>query len=178
MSRQRDRSGATLSDTEIVSDAQRASQFLCSEAVRNYKSGFGAKYEDSLQGLQEFREATERYFDYVYHTNLGIEDGQPVLVLDIEGWCIAVGISRMTLSSYRKRGEAWKEYVDFIKDAILADKKARASSGKMPPVLFIFDAVNNFNYKNASEAGNIKDNLIENKSVVEYPKLSLEERED
>lgn len=168
--RKRDKAGATLT-ADIVTDAQKASQLLCSEAVRNYQSGSGAKYPDTPQGLQEFRKATELYFDYVHTTNLGIEDGEPVLILDVEGWAVSVGISRATLASYRKRGGEWRDYIDFCKDAILSDKKVRASNGRMPPVLFIFDSCNNFGYRNASDAGHIQDNIIDNSQRVEYPTL-------
>lgn len=169
--RQTDKSTGITISTEIISDAQRASQLLCSEAVRHYQAGTGAKYPDTDEGLKEFRQATQRYFDYVRSTNMGISDGEPILILDIESWAVSCGISRATLASYRKRGGEWLEFIDFCKDCILSDKKARASSGKMPPVLFIFDATNNFNYRNASDAGHITDNVIENTQAVKYPSL-------
>lgn len=162
--------GITISP-EVISDAQRASQYLCSEAVRHYQAGTGAKYPDTDEGLKEFRQATQRYFDYVRSANMGISDGEPILILDVEGWAVAVGISRATLASYRKRGGEWVTFIDFCKDCILSDKKVRASSGKMPPVLFIFDSVNNFGYRNASEAGHPTDIVIESSQTTEYPKL-------
>ena len=40
---------------------------------------------------------------------------------------------------------------DLVKDGIMACKKQLASTHRMPPLIYIFDAVNNFGYHNATE---------------------------
>ena len=105
------------------------------------------KYEPTDEGLQMFKERTEQYFDFISRANIGNEKG---ICADIESWCTSLGITRATLSNYHGRSGAWAEYIDYVRECILAMKKQFAFAGKIPPVTFVFDATNNHGYYNTS----------------------------
>ena len=94
-----------------------------------------------------FKEKTEQYFDFISRANIGNEKG---ICADIESWCTSLGITRATLSNYHGRSGAWAEYIDYVRECILAMKKQFAFAGKIPPVTFVFDATNNHGYYNTS----------------------------
>lgn len=105
------------------------------------------KYEPTDEGLQMFKDRTESYFDFISRANIGNEKG---ICADIESWCTSLGITRATLSNYHGRSGAWAEYIDYVRECILAMKKQFAFAGKIPPVTFVFDATNNHGYYNTS----------------------------
>lgn len=117
--------------------------------VKKYDSMVKSKYEPTAEGLEKFRRATEAYFDAIKMANEK-EEGKPVFV-DIEGWCTSIGITRMSLSNYRKRGKDWEDYIDFIKENILHAKKQFALNGRANPVVSMFDLTNNFGYYSTNE---------------------------
>lgn len=122
---------------------------LAEESLRR-TCGRLAKYEDSPVGLERFMDRATEYFAYVNKINSD-PDLEKKLIPDVESLCIFLGITRKTMSMYHRRGEAWANAIDLVKDALLACKKQLASTHRMPPLIYIFDAVNNFNYHNVAE---------------------------
>lgn len=122
---------------------------LCEQSLRRF-GGRMAIYENSPEGLRIFMNRACEFFAYLRSANSDIDGKQ--LVPDIECFCVYMGITRRTLLTYQKnRGEEWNEGVSMVKDAIFAAKKQLASTGRMPPLVFLFDACNNFDYVSTSE---------------------------
>lgn len=61
----------------------------------------------------------------------------------VSQWCVYAGISRVTLSVYRKRSPEWDTLIEKVKEIILSGKEAAAAAGALNPTLFIFDSSNN-----------------------------------
>jgi len=109
-------------------------------------------YANSPEGLKAFKGDSERYLAYVRDVNrTPTEGGKLRLVPDIESWAAYLGITRHMITGYERRGEDWKTAIEAVKGVITACKKQLAFTGKMPPVLAIFDLTNNAGYVNASE---------------------------
>lgn len=120
-------------------------------SIRAFKQGIVA-YEDSQEGLERFRKDSENYLEYVKATNESAsQNGVGGSIPDIEAWAAHLGITRMTISRYERRGGDWETTIANMKGIITACKKQLALAGKMPPVLAIFDLTNNSGYINASE---------------------------
>lgn len=120
-------------------------------SIRAFKRGIVA-YEDSEIGLRRFRKDSENYLEYVKAVNeSAAQNGAGGAVPDIESWAAHLGITRMTINRYERRGSDWEETISSMKGIITACKKQLALAGKMPPVLAIFDLTNNSGYINASE---------------------------
>lgn len=108
-------------------------------------------YANTPEGLQAFKEKTLEYFNYVQAVNADKEEKNKLLC-DIESWAVFMGVTRQTINGYSaKRGENWYDFIARTKDIIMAQKKVRAFSGQIPPILMIFDAVNNHSYQNTSD---------------------------
>lgn len=110
-------------------------------------------YPDTPEGLEAFKRDSESYLAYVRDVNrTPTEGGKLRLVPDIESWAAYLGATRHVITGYEKqRGEEWREAIAAVKGIITACKKQLAFTGKMPPVLAIFDLTNNSGYVNASE---------------------------
>lgn len=122
-------------------------------SIRAFKQGIVA-YEDSQEGLERFRKDSENYLTYVQATNESAAKnnaGGGGAIPDVEAWAAHLGITRMTISRYERRGGDWETTIANMKGIITACKKQLAFTGKMPPVLAIFDLTNNSDYVNASE---------------------------
>lgn len=122
-------------------------------SIRAFKQGIVA-YEDSQEGLERFRKDSESYLTYVQATNESAAQnntGTGGAIPDVEAWAAHLGITRMTISRYERRGGDWEATIANMKGIITACKKQLALAGKMPPVLAIFDLTNNSGYINASE---------------------------
>lgn len=120
-------------------------------SIRAFKQGIVA-YEDSQEGLERFRKDSESYLTYVQATNeSAARDNVGGAIPDVEAWAAHLGITRMTISRYERRGGDWETTIANMKGIITACKKQLALAGKMPPVLAIFDLTNNSGYINASE---------------------------
>lgn len=120
-------------------------------SIRAFKQGIVA-YEDSQEGLERFRKDSENYLTYVQATNeSAARDNVGGAIPDVEAWAAHLGITRMTISRYERRGGDWETTIANMKGIITACKKQLALAGKMPPVLAIFDLTNNSGYINASE---------------------------
>lgn len=118
------------------------------EQIGKREVGRPPTYSNDEEGLKEFLEATRRYFEYVRDANAVNEEK---LIPDIEGWSIFIGVTRQTVSTYVRRGDAWEEAINYIKDSILAAKKQLAFRFKIPPVVYLNDVSNNHGYLNTSE---------------------------
>lgn len=120
-------------------------------SIRAFKQGIVA-YEDSQEGLERFRKDSENYLTYVQATNeSAAQSSVGGAIPDVEAWAAHLGITRMTISRYERRGGDWETTIANMKGIITACKKQLALAGKMPPVLAIFDLTNNSGYINASE---------------------------
>ena len=120
-------------------------------SIRAFKQGIVA-YEDSEIGLKRFRKDSENYLEYVKAVNeSAAQNNTGSSIPDIEAWAAHLGITRMTINRYEKRGGDWETTIANMKGIITACKKQLALAGKMPPVLAIFDLTNNSGYINSNE---------------------------
>lgn len=119
--------------------------------IESLKTGRPPTYPDTPQGLEDFKQATIDYFQYVKDVNAN-PDIKKKLVPDIEGWAVFTSLTRRTILTYEKqRGEDWKNFIEQVKNAICAAKKELAFHSQIPQVVFMFDACNNHSYTNTSE---------------------------
>lgn len=110
-----------------------------------------AKYPETAEGLEMFKQTTLDYFSYVQQCNKD-DSREHKLIPDVEGLSVYLGITRRTLLTYEKtRGEEWKDFISRAKDLITATKKQLIFRQKIPAVVGIFDLCNNSNYVNSSE---------------------------
>lgn len=118
--------------------------------LETLKAGRPAAYEDSIEGLEAFKQATISYLEYVQQTNKsGIEKK---VMVDIESWACFLGITRATIVNYeRTRDEYWQQFISIVKNGIAAAKKEAAFHGQLQPMIAVFDLANNHNYKNTNE---------------------------
>ena len=120
--------------------------------ARAREKGSQPMYSNSPEGLKSFKHDSEEYLAFVRNVNkTPTEGGKLRLVPDIESWAAFLGVTRHMITGYEKRGSDWKSTIDAVKGVITACKKQLAFTGKMPPVLAIFDLTNNSDYVNASE---------------------------
>lgn len=113
-------------------------------------NGHPATYPNTRQGLEDFITKCIDYFEEVKVLNERDEISRDI-VPDVEGLCIYLGISRMTLSNYVARGGEWAKTIQYFKDCILSVKKSLAYAYKVPPVLMIFDLCNNHGYESVNK---------------------------
>lgn len=123
--------------------------------VSGQRMGRPAEYANTRQGLDMFINKTVEYFEYLHMVNSTDADdqdqGKSKLIPDIESWCLYLGITRQTTYNYAARGREWSDTIDFYRNAIAAAKKQLMLSGKIPPVIGVFDLANNHGYHNTSE---------------------------
>ena len=123
-------------------------------------------YSPTEDGLEAFKQRTIEYFQNIKAVNENRDD-KPHLIADIESWCMFLGITRKTLWNYRNgRGGAWADFIDRTKDAILSLKKQQAEHYKTPPMVYIFDAVNNFGYRNTNQVELVTDKRAEDSAIL------------
>ena len=122
---------------------------LLQMATDTLKRSGTCKYENDEAGLQRFKSRTLDFLEFLRVQN----NGGGSLTPTVESWCTYLGISRVTLMNYEhKRSESWKEYIGYIKNVLMACKVELSAKGKLPPLIFIFDATNNgAQYYNTSE---------------------------
>lgn len=136
-------------DGVITADDMSAALDLVIDAMERH-NGL-AKYENTEKGFEDFQAETVRYMRHVQMVNSEKPEESAHFMPTVEGWTTFLGISRVTLGKYTKRGEKWQQYIDVVKNGILSVKAQLASVGKFPPVLFMFDACNNGTYYNTNE---------------------------
>lgn len=113
--------------------------------------GRPAYYPDTREGMEQFIQETIEFFEYVQtvNDNPDLEEKQK-LIPDIELWCTFLGISRMTLLQYEKRGGEWGSVIGYYKSIIGGIKKQLALHNKIPSLVFLFDSANNHQYFNSN----------------------------
>ena len=83
--------------------------------------------------------------------NVYDEDCENNIIPTIEAWAVWLGCSRQNLIALEKRGEDWKDTIQAFKTIISACQTQLAMRQKIPTILHIFNATNNFGYINSSE---------------------------
>ena len=75
--------------------------------------------------------------------------------------------------SEAQRGEEWKDAIKEVKTVIVSVKSQLADHGKIPPMTWVFDATNNFDYYNTSEYKLVDETPVERKALTaaDLPKL-------
>lgn len=155
----KDEYGTTYADTEynykgvevdLVQDDVGAVLDMTIKSISTF-GGRPPVYPPTKEGLEEFKQQTIAYFQHVKSVNLD-ETMEKKVVCDIEGWCCYCGITRQTLGTYYKqRGSDWKAFIDFVKENIAVVKKQNAMTYRTPPMIAVFDLVNNHSYHNSNE---------------------------
>jgi hypothetical protein len=131
------------------SDLEGINQMIITSLKKN--GGRPAVFPNTKQGLEDFRQQTLKFFEHIAEINTrnGLERG---VIPDVELWCGYMGITRTTLFTYQNtRGEDWKTTIETIKNYIAAYKKQMALTYKVPPMIAVFDLVNNHSYHNTNE---------------------------
>lgn len=118
--------------------------------VSTARAGRPAEYPNTTAGIENFINKTIDYFEYVNSINANPELERK-LIPDIENWAMYLGVTRQTIWSYQQRGKEWKDMIEYYKNVIAAVKKQLAMNYKIPPMVYVFDAVNNHNYLNSTE---------------------------
>lgn len=133
-----------------------------------------AKYPATSEGLEEFKRKSVAYLRSVM-LECECGDLQNTPFPNVESWCAYLNISRMTLSNYSARSEAWADAIKEVKTVIASAKSQLADHGKIPPMTWVFDAANNFHYHNTSEYKLIEETPKETKALTaaELPKLGI-----
>ena len=148
---------------------------LLQMATDTLKRSGTCKYENDEAGLQRFKSRTLDFLEFLRVQN----NGGGSLTPTVESWCVYLGISRVTLMRYEhKRSEGWKEFISYAKNILMACKTELASKGKIPPIVYVFDATNNGSqYYNTSEFKLTKtpDAEVIERATVESPE-SIAER--
>lgn len=112
--------------------------------------GRPSEYPNTKEGLQAFIDKTIDYFEYVKAVNEN-EELEQKLIPDIENWAVYLGITRQTIFTYEHRTPEWHDVIANFKNAISACKKQLAMTYKIPPMVAVFDLVNNHGYVNSNE---------------------------
>lgn len=107
-------------------------------------------YPNTQQGLEMFKQNSIDFFRYMTELNANPEITKK-LIPDIEAWALYIGVSRITIFNYEKRGGEWAETIAYFKNAIATGKKQMALNYKIPPVLTIFDLKCNHGYNEQGE---------------------------
>lgn len=167
-----------LKDIPIVADDLNA---VLDMSIRSIKLGRPAKFENSAEGLMDFKQVSLDYLDFIREVNNN-PDCENNLIPDVESWATFAGTTRKTILEYEKnRGEDWEEFISLMKGAITSCKKQLAFRQKIPSVLAIFDLTNNSGYVNSSEFKLQPSEQINSKPILtaaELPKLlSIEDEE-
>ena len=157
-----------LNEIPIIADDLNA---VLDMSIRSIKMGRPAKFPDTDQGFEDFRDASVQYLEYVRETNNN-PDNENHLIPDIESWATFIGTTRQTILTYEKtRGEEWRDYIALIKGSITACKKQLAFRQKIPTVLALFDLTNNSGYVNSSEFKLIKDDEYVNSKTISLSEI-------
>jgi hypothetical protein len=137
-----------LSEIQIEADDLDA---VLEMSIKSIKMGRPTKFSEDAQGLNDFKQASIDYLEYVRKVNDNPEN-ENRLIPDIESWATFLGTTRATILTYEKqRGEEWREFIALIKGAITAAKKQLAFRQKIPTVLALFDLTNNSGYVNSNQ---------------------------
>lgn len=138
-------------------------------SIRSIQLGRPAKFPETEQGLEDFKQCSIDYLEFVRRTNNNPANENRIIP-DIEGWAAFLGTTRQTILTYEKtRDEEWQEFILQVKNIITACKKQLAFRQKIPTLLAVFDLTNNSDYVNTSEF-KLKPDNVQNKQ----PTVTLE----
>lgn len=120
-------------------------------SITSIKAGRSAKFPNTAEGLEDFKQASIGYLEYVRKVNENPANENKIIP-DVECWAVYLGTTRQTINTYeRTRDENWYEFISVFKGALTACKKQLAFRQKIPTVLAVFDLTNNSGYVNSSE---------------------------
>lgn len=137
-----------LKDVEIIPDDLNS---ILDMSIKSIKLNRKCKFENTKEGLEDFKEASIAYLEYVKKTNNDPEN-EHHLIPDIESWATYLGTTRKTINDYeRNRENDWKEFIAQMKNIVTACKKQLAFRQKIPTVLAMFDLTNNSDYVNSNQ---------------------------
>lgn len=152
-----------LKDIPIVADDLNA---ILDMSISSIKLGRPAKFPNTEQGLEDFKQASIEYLEHIREIN-NSPDNEHKLIPDIESWATYLGTTRNTILSYENgRNSEWNDFISVFKGAITAAKKQLAFRQKIPTVLALFDLTNNSGYVNSSEFKLLKDVASEKKTMT------------
>lgn len=155
----------TLSDTSDVFD-------IAIEALEKTKTR-PPKFSNDEEGLARFKEMSLEFIKELRKRNIEAENSKRMrLIPSIEMWATYLGITRQTIHTYERTYN--KQYNLFIlqfKNVIATIKKELAENGKIPPIIHIFDFVNNFQYLNTNNV--TINSSAENNEIYEIPSERL-----
>lgn len=125
---------------------------LLTLAVQSARGNGICKYPNTPEGLALFKEKSIRFLEYVRAQNrIADDENKTRLIPSVEAWGTYCGISRQTILEYQKqRSQDWKDFVIWMKNTIQGCKSQLATLGRVPPIIYIFDSVNNSGYQNTS----------------------------
>lgn len=116
-----------------------------------YRSGSAPLYSPDSEGLKEFTEKIEAYFEALNQVNAD-RDSKNAVLPDIEGLCLYLGFTRKTLNQYqRERSVEWQNVIALAKETVLSVKKQMLASGKGNSLGLLFDIINNSDYRSTNE---------------------------
>lgn len=111
-------------------------------------------YPDTEAGRKQFESDALEYLRTVASLNAQLlekgTESKPILP-SIEGMAAYLHMSRTTIFMYSKRDDEWRELIDRLKTIMYSARSQAASDGSMPPMIFVFDSVNNFQYNDVKE---------------------------
>lgn len=126
----------------------------------------GVQYPDNAEGLELFNRTSEDYFRAVVEQNRSVDEPAEMLIPSVESWAAYLGVSRQSIFRYKhERGEEWTRTVEYYINLVGACKSEAASHGRLNPMLYVFDQINN----TRGEYGYVSTNEI--KLQVTPPKI-------
>lgn len=133
--------------------------------------GKPSKFTNDKAGFAKFQADTKHYFESLRTAN---SDDELLLVPSVEGWAASCGICRTSLFYFARRGPEWHDYIENVKNAILACKQQLACRGKLPALLYVFDAANNGTaYHDARGTTGRNDMIVEEKPDLAKIKAAI-----
>ena len=136
-----------MKDIPIVADDLNS---VLDMSIRSAKLGRPPRIPNNEDGLRMLKEQSIEWLEHILKTN---NDGNTEnnIIPTVEAWAVWLGCSRMNLLNLEKRGEEWRDTIQAFKTIISACQTQLAMRQKIPTILHIFNATNNFGYINSSE---------------------------
>lgn len=157
--------------TETIKDAT----YLMLTSYKKRKTM--AFYEDTDEDLERFKTDTERYFRELVTINAGKNEKEEVLP-SFEAWAAFMGLTKRKIKQYEKerKGE-WPAFIEYVKGLISSRRLTAAEHGRIPPMIHVFDMVNNYGYQNTNQVDNSEALEGKEKAALranDLPKLKTE----
>lgn len=158
-----------MKDIPIVADDLNS---ILDMSIHSARLGRPPKFPNDEAGLQMLKEQSIEWLEHIRETN-NDEDCENNIIPTIEAWAVWLGCSRQNLIALEKRGEDWKDTIQAFKTIISACQTQLAMRQKIPTILHIFNATNNFGYINSSEFKLVPETPEEKRSLTcdQLPRL-------